>query len=145
MFKRRGNGKAGRIDTLIGKGVRIQGDLEFEGGLHLDGSVEGSVWALLTSDATLSVGDHGQIEGSLSAPDVVLNGSVRGDIVASGSVVLGPRARVHGNVVYGSIEIAAGAEVQGRLLPQSAGAVDLAPNPDGAGGDQWSRVAAGSP
>jgi cytoskeletal protein CcmA (bactofilin family) len=46
-----------------------------------------------------------------------LNGLVKGDILASGRVVLGAGARVKGDVRYGVIEITLGAEIQGRLSP----------------------------
>ncbi len=39
MFNR--DSKPARIDTLIGKSVRVHGDVEFAGGLHLDGQVRG--------------------------------------------------------------------------------------------------------
>jgi cytoskeletal protein CcmA (bactofilin family) len=105
------------IDILIGKSARIRGDVDFAGGLHLDGRVMGSVRADGTRDSMLSVSEEGCIEGSVEAADVVLNGTVTGDIRASESVVLGPRSRVRGDVYYGVIEAALGAEIQGRLVP----------------------------
>lgn len=105
------------IDTLIGKTSRVQGDVQFEGGLHLDGSVAGNVRAEGDADSTLSVSEHGSIEGSVEVPNVVLNGLVKGDILATGRVVLGAGARVQGNVRYGVIEITLGAEIQGKLSP----------------------------
>ncbi len=109
------------VDILIGKSTRIRGDIDFSGGLHLDGRVAGHVRADGGSASTLSVSESGWIEGSAEAVDVVLNGTVRGDIRASGRVVLGPRAKVHGDVHYGVIETAFGAEILGRLVPASAG------------------------
>ncbi|HEU4626014.1 MAG TPA: polymer-forming cytoskeletal protein [Steroidobacteraceae bacterium] len=107
------------IDTLIGKAARVQGDVEFEGGLHLDGQVTGNVRAVHGpgSGSTLSVSENGFIEGSVEADNVTLNGTVRGDIYASDRLVLGPRARVQGNVRYGVIEMTLGAEIKGKLMP----------------------------
>ena len=42
MFKRNQN-KGAKIDTLIGAETRINGDVEFAGGLHLDGYINGNV------------------------------------------------------------------------------------------------------
>ncbi|MEP7243572.1 MAG: polymer-forming cytoskeletal protein [Gammaproteobacteria bacterium] len=106
-----------RIDTLIGKAASVQGDVEFAGGLHLDGRVAGNVRAEGDDAATLSVSEHGSIEGSVEAANVVLNGSVRGDIRASARLVLGATARVYGNVHYGVIEMTLGAEIKGKLVP----------------------------
>ena len=105
------------IDTLIGKAARVHGDVEFEGGLHLDGRVAGNVRAIGEQESTLSVSEHAAIEGSVEANEVTLNGSVRGDIYCTGRLVLGPRARVFGNVRYGVIEMTLGAEIKGKLMP----------------------------
>ena len=115
MFGRASKPKTPRIETLLGATVKVQGDLEFSGGLHIDGRVAGNVRAPADSDSTLSVSEHGCIEGEVQARDVVLNGVVKGDIRASGRVVLGAQAKVEGNVTYGIIEISLGAEIRGRL------------------------------
>jgi cytoskeletal protein CcmA (bactofilin family) len=107
----------GRIDTLVGKTAKVQGDVEFTGGLHLDGRVAGNVRAEGDPTATLSVSETGSIEGSVEVPTVMLNGAVRGDIVARQRVVLGATARVQGNVHYGVIEMTLGAEIKGKLVP----------------------------
>jgi len=119
MFNRSDKTTA-RIDTLIGRSARIQGDVEFSGGLHIDGEVTGNVRVVPGGTASVSVSEHGVIEGSLEAPHVVLNGTVNGDILAAERVVLGAKARVRGNVSYGVIEMALGAEITGRLIPGNA-------------------------
>ncbi len=116
MFKREKNNE---IETLIGKSVRVHGDVEFSGGLHVDGRITGSVRATDGAPAAISVSEHGIIEGSVAAPSVVLNGRVNGDIFGSERVVLGAKARVKGNVHYSVIEMALGAEISGKLVPQT--------------------------
>jgi cytoskeletal protein CcmA (bactofilin family) len=106
-----------RIDTLVGKSARVAGDVEFTGGLHLDGRVAGNVRADNDPTATLSVSETGAIDGNVEVPNVVLNGEVRGDIQARDRVVLGATARVQGNVHYGIIEMTLGAEIKGKLVP----------------------------
>ena len=132
MFKRRKLMPA-RIDTLLGPTARVQGDVDFAGALHLDGCVTGSMRAPADAKSTLSVSDGGRVEGAVEVPNVLLNGCVRGDIRAGGRVVLGERARVHGNVFYGVIEMALGAEVRGRLVSQGrtpgTSVPQLAPKP----------------
>src|SRR4051812_21813541 len=119
MFNRTDK-NAAQIDTLIGRSARIQGDVEFSGGLHIDGQVCGNVRVLSGNAGSVSVSEHGMIEGSLEAPQVVLNGTVNGDIIAAERVVLGAKACVRGNVCYGVIEMALGAEITGRLIPANA-------------------------
>jgi cytoskeletal protein CcmA (bactofilin family) len=115
MFKRNKNVKA-KIDTLIGAATRINGDVEFAGGLHLDGYINGSVKGQLSADTFLSVSESGCIEGSVIAPSVILNGIVKGDIEAGDRVELGAKARVLGNVHYTIIETAVGAQINGKLV-----------------------------
>ena len=108
--------KPARIDTLVARSVKIHGDIEFAGGLHLDGQVAGDVRADPQAQASLSVSDTGSIQGSVAVTDLVLHGTVRGDIVARGRVILGASARVEGNVYYGVIEMTLGAQITGKLV-----------------------------
>ena len=117
MFKR-ARKPTSRIDTLIGKSVRVNGDIEFTGGLHVDGYVGGNVRSNGGAGASVSISEHGQVVGSVESPQVVLNGHINGDIIAIERVVLGSKARVEGDVYYGSIEMALGAEICGKLIPQ---------------------------
>ena len=105
-----------RIDTLIGKAAQVHGDVDFEGGLHLDGRIVGAVRSEQGQDATLSVSETGFIEGEVQVPNVLLNGTVRGNIHATERVVLGATARVEGNVYYSVIEMTLGAQIMGKLV-----------------------------
>jgi cytoskeletal protein CcmA (bactofilin family) len=105
-----------RVDTLISKSVRVQGDVEFQGGLHLDGRIVGSVSSDDSRGSTLSVSETGFIEGAVQVPNVLLNGAVKGDIHARERVVLGATARVEGSVYYGTIEMTLGAQIKGKLV-----------------------------
>jgi cytoskeletal protein CcmA (bactofilin family) len=104
------------IDSLLGATARIDGDVQFSGGLHLDGAVAGNVHATGAAASRLVVSDSAVIEGSVVADVVELHGTVRGDIHARGSATLGPRARVEGNLHYGAIEMAAGAHIKGKMV-----------------------------
>ena len=120
MFK--SDSKPVRIDTLIARSVTIHGDVEFAGGLHLDGTVTGGVRAGPQTSASLSVSGTGSIEGPVEVTDLTLHGTVRGDIVARGRVVLGASAKVEGSVFYGVIEMTLGAQITGKLVRlQAAG------------------------
>lgn len=129
MFSR--DAKQARIDTLIGEASRVHGDLEFAGGLHLDGSIAGNVRAVPVEDSSLSISETGSIEGNVEAGHVMLNGSVKGDIVARERIVLGATARVQGNVYYGVIEMTLGAQIMGKLTRISD---NPQPVPEGAAG-----------
>jgi cytoskeletal protein CcmA (bactofilin family) len=113
------------IDTLVGPNSRVNGDLFFEGGCHLDGTVKGNVSADPDSNSALSISEDAIVEGGVTVPYVVLNGIVRGDVFANQRVELGPTARVIGNVYYNLIEMAIGAEINGKLVHQPDGQVPL--------------------
>jgi cytoskeletal protein CcmA (bactofilin family) len=115
MFKQK-QSKTAEIDTLIGAKTRINGDVEFVGGFHLDGYINGNVKCEMGAGTTLSVSEQGCIEGSVIVPNIVLNGIVKGDIEAGDRVQLGPKARVLGNVHYTTIETAVGAQILGKLI-----------------------------
>jgi cytoskeletal protein CcmA (bactofilin family) len=119
MFNRESRPQT-RVDILIGPTARVHGDVDFSGGLHIEGHVFGGVSDYGTGESTVSVSDTGVIEGGVVATHVVVNGVVRGDVYATGKVALGPRARVIGNVQYGVIESAAGAEITGTLVQVKA-------------------------
>ena len=124
MFTR-DNSKSARIDTLIGKAAHIHGDIEFTGGMHLDGSIIGNVRSDRAPGSTLSVSEGGSIEGMVDVPNLRLDGTVKGDIHAPGRVVLGATARVEGNLYYGVIEMTLGAQIMGKLAqvaPEGAAA-----------------------
>ena len=115
MFKRKPSNNAS-VETLIGAKTRINGDVEFTGGLHLDGHINGNVAGDAGAATFLSVSEQGCIEGSVVAPSVILNGIVKGDIEASDRIELGSKARVLGNVHYSIIETAVGAQINGKLI-----------------------------
>lgn len=114
MFSR--DSRPPHIDTLIGRGVRVEGDIDFLGGMHLDGAIAGNVRSNAAPGSTLSVSETGSIEGSVEVPTVILQGQVRGDIHAAERVVLGATARVEGDVYYGVIEMTLGAQITGKLV-----------------------------
>ncbi|MFQ5634519.1 MAG: polymer-forming cytoskeletal protein [Gammaproteobacteria bacterium] len=119
MFGRKERGK-GVIQTLIGDNTRIKGDLRFEGGCHIDGVVDGSVIADKDPEAFLSISEEGFVDGSVRVPRVQLNGKVQGDVFASEMVELGTTAKVNGNVHYELLEMAAGAEINGKLIHEGS-------------------------
>lgn len=121
MFGKKKAFNSARIDTLIGQGTEINGDLIFSGGLHVDGKVTGNVVAEEGSTAILILSEFGRIEGEVKVPNMVLNGEIVGDVYGSIRVELAPKSRVKGSVYYNLIEMAIGAEVNGGLIHQPDG------------------------
>lgn len=102
--------------TMIAKGTEINGDVKFEGGLLVEGTIKGNVRAELGSESLLRLSEAGQIEGEIHVPNVVINGKINGDVFSSAHVELAAKAVVNGNVHYNLIEMVMGAEVNGSLV-----------------------------
>ena len=115
-----------QIDTLIGSGTVLRGDVHFKDGLHIDGVVKGNVIAE-DEGSMLTMSEGSCIEGEVRVHSIVLNGEVKGDVHALKHIELASQARVTGNVYYTLIEMAMGAEVNGNLVHQSEPAE---PEPD---------------
>lgn len=105
-----------RIDTLVGQQTELHGDVHFSGGLHVDGVIKGCVIAEDESGSMLTLSEHGTIEGEVKVPNVVINGTVIGDVRARHHVELAANARIAGDVYYNLIEMAIGSEVNGSLV-----------------------------
>ena len=118
MFGKKRNFSSARIDTLIGQGTEINGDLVYAGGLHVDGRINGNVVAEEGSSSILILSEFGHIEGEVRVPNIVINGKIIGDVHGSTRVELAPKSRIKGSVYYNLIEMAIGAEVNGALIHQ---------------------------
>lgn len=117
-----------RIDSLIGAGTIVHGDITFAGGLRIDGEVHGSVVSTSGEPSTLVISEKAQVKGEIRVSHVVVNGTVDGPIAADDYLELQPKARVAGDVTYKTLEMHVGAVVQGRLNhaePGSASVVEL--------------------
>ncbi|NOX75576.1 MAG: polymer-forming cytoskeletal protein [Gammaproteobacteria bacterium] len=115
FFGQKKNRRNGQIDSLIGSGTELYGDVHFKDGLHIDGVVKGNVIAV-GENTMLTMSEQGRIEGEVRVHNIVLNGEVVGDVHASEHIELATAARVTGNVYYNLIEMAMGAEVNGNLV-----------------------------
>lgn len=116
LLKKYKNKKTTRIDSLIGQNTEIQGEVRFSGGIHVDGKIKGKVIGENDSTSLLSQSEHGEIEGEVRSPYIVINGIVNGDIHASKHVELLSNAKIKGNVYYNLVELSVGAEVNGKLV-----------------------------
>ena len=114
------------IDSLIGAGTRIEGNVVFTGGLRVDGEVRGNIRCENGLQGTLVISEKASVEGEVAVAHVVINGTVIGPVRASESLELLPSARVTGDVEYHQIEMQQGAVIQGRLVHQvNAKSVEL--------------------
>ena len=116
MFSKKYSKPQNRIDSLIGAGTRIDGNLSFSGGLRVDGEVNGSVVAAPGKPSTLVLSEQGRVNGEINVTHLVVNGIVEGPVRAAEYLELQSKAKVIGDVHYKTLEIQLGAIVEGRLM-----------------------------
>src|SRR5215468_8067898 len=117
-----------RIDSLIGAGTTVQGDVVFTGGLRIDGVVSGRVATVDGKPGTLVISEQARVDGEVRVSHVVVNGAINGPVTANDYLELQAKARVHGDVLYRSLEMHVGAIVEGKLAHaevESAAVVEL--------------------
>lgn len=118
------------LDTLIGKGVKMVGVIEFSGHLHIYGEVQGDIVA--ESGGHLHLGPEAKIQGTARAETMEIHGEVEGDIFCSSHLVFGSTSSCSGDVHYHNIQIDAGAQVSGRMIrAQDPLAIENAQKPQG--------------
>ncbi len=122
--KNKPNKPQNRIDCLIGAGTEIKGDMTFDGGLRVDGRVQGNVVSVEGKPGTLVLSEAARIEGEIRVSHVVINGTVVGPVHAADYVELQSKANVTGDVYYRTLEMHLGAVVQGRLVYQDGSKTD---------------------
>jgi cytoskeletal protein CcmA (bactofilin family) len=116
MFGTKPTKPQNRIDSLIGAGTRIEGNVIFTGGLRIDGEVKGDVRSAEDGHATLVISEQARVEGAVHVSHMVVNGAIVGPIHAVEFLELQPRSRVTGDVHYTALEMHLGAIVEGRLV-----------------------------
>lgn len=114
-----------RIETVIGPGTTVNGDLMLIDSVRIDGKVIGDIQASQSNRATVAIGPTGEVVGHISAFRVIVAGKVEGNIAALERVELSHDCLVQGDISYSSINVQHGARLQGLViqkLPQAASA-----------------------
>lgn len=110
-FRRRIQDSAAGPTTYIAEGSKITGKLTGKGAYVFCGEVEGD--CDIDGPVTLAAGGHWT--GTLKAVDVVIAGTVDGDVIAGGRVEIAGSARIAGSLSGHSIAVAEGAIIEGEL------------------------------
>jgi len=96
--------------SLVAEGVRITGNVETSGDMHLDGAVDGDLRV-----GMLVIGEAGSVTGAIHADTVEVRGRVKG-VICARRVKLWATARVDGDISHTELAIDAGAHFEGRSL-----------------------------
>ena len=107
--------KLGTINTLIDRDNVIRGNYSYSGGLRLDGKIYGDLTVVEDSGGTLIMGEKSRIRGSVMVETAIIAGEIIGDVKCYDYLELQPGSIIKGNIEYNSLEIHAGAIVNGLL------------------------------
>ena len=120
MFGKNTSKPHDRIDSLIGAGTRIEGNVSFSGGLRVDGEIIGNVTALSDQPSTVVISEQARIDGEIRVSHIVVNGTINGPVHATEFLELQSHSRVKGDVQYNTLEMHLGAIIEGRLVHTSS-------------------------
>jgi len=112
------------IKSLIAQGTRIEGNVFFHDGLRIDGEVVGDLRASDEKASILVVSEVAVVTGQIHADHVIINGHVKGPVLAFELLELQPKARIEGDVSYKALEMHQGATISGQLKPMAGGIED---------------------
>lgn len=105
-------GDHNNIQTIIGQHASFKGELTFEGAVRIDGTFEGNIRA--SNGATLIVSDVAVITGEVDVPNLVLHGTISGNVCATESLKMSSTGKLRGDVEYRVISLSEGASINGR-------------------------------
>ena len=108
----------GHYDTLISNKTEFIGYLHFSGGLTVAGRIKGNLIADEQSGAVVRISETGVVEGEIRVPNIIINGTVVGNVYSGQHVELAKKAVVNGDVHYSMMEMVMGAQVNGSLIHQ---------------------------
>ena len=98
--------------TLIAGGTEIEGNVRFRGNVHIEGCVKGNI---SSNDGKLQLIEGSNVEGNVTAADILVNGKVVGDVYATEKLKLSQKAEIQGDVYYETMEMVAGAAINGKM------------------------------
>ena len=104
--------QAERIETMIGQGTLIEGNVKGINSLLINGTITGNV----STEMTIRVGTTGIIKGNVKANSALIGGVIEGDLDAQESAVLGPKSRLMGDLKTARLKIEEGATFEGRSV-----------------------------
>jgi len=133
----RREGAVGEISTLLGKGASFEGKLTFEGTVRVDGKFKGEVF----SDDVLVVGEGAYVEAEIDIGEIIVQGTVVGNIKAKRSIEIHAPGRVKGDIHTPSLQIDKGVMFEGRSFMEGATGGRPAAPPSGQGQGSGPRPA----
>ncbi len=105
-----------KLSSLIADNLHIVGDINFSGGLRIDGKVEGNVIGKKGEKSLVVLSEKGCIVGRVHSYDAVVNGTISGDLEVDHFLELHASAKISGSITYRQLQMECGATLEGQLV-----------------------------
>ena len=123
-------------DTIIGSNAEFVGNLTFSKILKISGTVKGNIESTDDGDAKIIIDEKGLVEGDVTAPVIILQGEVNGNVHSSSKMEIDATALITGNVYYDILEMHGGSTVNGNLIRNKGKPAGLLEKKEGTGTDE---------
>lgn len=102
--------QVGAAETVVGTSVKLKGNLKSDGDITVDGSVNGEI----KTKGTVNIGPNANIIANVHAKNVIISGTVQGNVVATDRLNISESGRVYGDISANILSISAGALFTGK-------------------------------
>jgi cytoskeletal protein CcmA (bactofilin family) len=103
------------IDSLIGLGTEVDGDIIFSGGIRIEGLIRGDVSVAHAESGILMLGNQGRIVGNVRVSHLIVDGEIDGSVYATDLVEVRGTGKIKGDIHYGLLEVHQGALIDGQV------------------------------
>ena len=97
------------LDTIVGEHTKFKGEIHSEGGVRIDGEVEGKI----CSDGFLLVGEHATIKADIESCEAIISGKVEGNITIEKKLELKTSAVINGDIIARVLSMESGTQICG--------------------------------
>ena len=105
------SGISGIIETVIGQGAHLKGEIDTKGSIRVDGALDGNVVA----DQEILIGESAKVKGNVRGCRVIVAGEVNGDVSAKESVEIKKMGKVFGDISGNTLTVNEGASYKGKV------------------------------
>lgn len=104
------NNEETQAETIVGPSVKVEGELNSQGNVRIDGQVQGNI----QTSQNLAIGEQAIINANIKALNAVVAGKVKGNLTVEEALEITETGQVEGDIAAKIISIAPGAVFRGQ-------------------------------
>lgn len=97
-------------ETVLSNQIRLEGRLHSSSNIRFDGEMLGD----LTTEGDLVIGEHGRVKGNVTGRNVVVGGTIQGNVSTTGRLEILATGKLYGDIIVGSLIIDEGGILRGK-------------------------------